>query len=111
MLNTSQAAGGGERLSGKAMFRDWIVDSGASHHMTGTINLLSDIYPIDPCPVGLPNGETAYAVKEGSLFLGDTNCLHHVLFVPNINCTMLSVSKLLSDLSCTVTFADHLCVI
>lgn len=35
--------------------------------MTGKIELLTDIHEIFPCSAALPNGENAYAVKEGSL--------------------------------------------
>lgn len=100
-----------ERLFGKKIFNNWIVDSGPSHHMTGNIEMFTDVHKISPSPVGLPNGKNTYAVKEGSLFLGGTSYLHHVLFVPNMNCTLISVAKLLHDLNCTVTFDYDLCVI
>lgn len=73
--------------------------------MIGKIELLTDLHEILPCLVTLPNGENAYAVKEESLFWGGN--MHHVLFVPNMNCTLIYVAKLLHELNCTVTFADN----
>ncbi|KZV39751.1 hypothetical protein F511_08213 [Dorcoceras hygrometricum] len=59
--NTSEV----ERLSGNPnlSLTNWIVDSGASHHMTGDVRLLSDVRDIAPCPVKLPNGKHTMAVK------------------------------------------------
>lgn len=99
------------RLSGKKPSDEWIVDFGASHHMTGNIKLLIDAHSISACPVGPPNGENTSAMKEGSLALGGNAYFRHVLFVPILNCTLISVSKTLHDLDCTVTFTNNLCVI
>ncbi|XP_010268948.1 PREDICTED: uncharacterized protein LOC104605761 [Nelumbo nucifera] len=59
-----------ERLSGKKIPTDCIIDSGESHHMTGEINLLIDVRNITPCLMELPNGKQITAVKEGTLHLG-----------------------------------------
>lgn len=37
--------------------------------------------------------------------------ISHVLFVPKMNCTLISVACLMKDLNCIVTFVDKLCVI
>lgn len=79
--------------------------------MTGNIKLLTEVHEISPSPVGLPNGESMFAVKEWNLALGGDTYLRHVLFVPKLNCTLLPVSKMLHDLNCTVTFANDMCVI
>lgn len=55
--------------------------------------------------------ENTYAVKEWSLCLGGTRYLHHVLFMPNMNCTLIFVAKILHELNCTITFAGNFCVI
>ena len=55
MLN-SHKCGANERLTGKQNILPWIIDTGASHHMTGTYECLNDMRDIIPCPVGLPNG-------------------------------------------------------
>lgn len=43
-------------LYGKDSKYDIIIDSGASHHMTGDINLLTNVSTIQPCPISLPDG-------------------------------------------------------
>ncbi|XP_061366234.1 uncharacterized protein LOC133309467 [Gastrolobium bilobum] len=56
-----------EKLSGKRIHSQWLIDSGASRHMTGTLALLADITPIPPLSVTLPNGSITYAAKQGVL--------------------------------------------
>lgn len=73
MLN--QNKGGIDRLSGKTFSVDWIIDSGASHHMTGNLSLLTDVCELTPLPVGLPDGSNAVAEKEEKLYLGNGVCL------------------------------------
>ncbi|XP_024006537.1 uncharacterized protein LOC112083045 [Eutrema salsugineum] len=43
MIQVKSAHGGADKLSGKAKFGDVILDSGASHHMTGDKSLLVDL--------------------------------------------------------------------
>ncbi|KAI3900181.1 hypothetical protein MKX01_021099, partial [Papaver californicum] len=49
---------------------DWIFDSGASHHMTGFLELMTNVRDIQACPVGFPNGDTTMGTKEGTVNLG-----------------------------------------
>ncbi|VFQ77831.1 unnamed protein product [Cuscuta campestris] len=42
--------------NGEASAREWLIDSGASHHMTGNISFLTDVVPMAPCVITLPNG-------------------------------------------------------
>ena len=97
-----------ERLSGKC---DWLLDSGASYHMKGNLSLLSNIREIVAVPVGMPNGAISYANKQGSVRLNNKLVLHDVLFVPSLNCNLISIAQLIEDLYCTVTFTYKSCVI
>ncbi|XP_010451106.1 PREDICTED: uncharacterized protein LOC104733201 [Camelina sativa] len=47
-------------LFGKERRHDIIIDSGASHHMTGDLHLLTDVITIAPCPIALPNGQITW---------------------------------------------------
>ena len=101
-----------DKMSGKISHDvSWLIDSGASHHMTGNISLLSNVRDILPSPVGLPDGEKTSAVKEGSCVIQSGLTLHHVLFVPNLAVNLISVSKLICDANCFVTFTDRLCIL
>ncbi|XP_021716606.1 uncharacterized protein LOC110684457 [Chenopodium quinoa] len=89
----------------------WIIDTGASHHVTGNDNFLQDAHSIISCPVGLPDGAKAMATKEGRVVLADGITLEHILFVPQLNCNLISVSKLIDDSNCFVRFTNSLCAI
>ena len=45
-----------DKLSGKPTHGNVILDTGASHHMTGVLSLLTDIVDIPPCDVGFADG-------------------------------------------------------
>ena len=70
MLN-SHKGGANKRLTGKQNILPWIIDTGASHHMTDTYECLNDLRDIMPCPVRLPNGTETKALKEGTVTLGE----------------------------------------
>ena len=110
LLNTHKN-GTNERLTGKQRLLSSIIDLGASHHMTGTFSYLTELHDIIPCPVGLPNGEKAMALKEGIVNLGEELKLQHVLFVPNLKCNLISVFQLLNDLNLVVQITDKICAI
>ena len=106
-INT-QKGGTSTRLTGE---NSWIIDTGASHHMTSTLACMNDVRDIEPCPVGMPNGTRTYATKEGMVTVGDKLMLKHVLFVPNLNCNLISISQLLHDADYIVHFTKTMCVI
>ena len=99
------------RMMGECISCDWIIDTGASHHVTRYSTRLIDIAPIPECPVGLPDGRSAIATLEGRVLLSNALILDHVLYVPGLHCHLISVSKLIDHSSCTVTFTNSYCAI
>jgi len=73
----------------------WIVDSGASHHMTNKSSNSANYIPTDGFFVTLANGETAEAVGKGPLLFtprtGVPLALQEVLYVPSLADDFLSV--------------------
>ncbi|KAL6336644.1 hypothetical protein AAG906_035958 [Vitis piasezkii] len=86
------------RLNGKFDTKSWIIDTGATHHVTGDLSWLFDTIALFECPVGLPNGESVVATQSGSVRLSNNITLKNVLYVPKLNCNLLSVSQLIDDL-------------
>jgi len=96
-----------EKLSGK---KDWLFDSGASYHMT-VLELLCNVMDNAPVSVGLADGSIAHATKRGSIQLNSKLILRDVLYVPSLDCNLISIYQLLDELCCMVTFTKRLCVV
>ena len=59
------------RLNGKFDKQLWVIDTGATHHVTGVSSWLIDS-KIFACPVGLPNGASVQSTMMGSVCLSPT---------------------------------------
>ena len=79
--------------------------------MTGQLDCLTNIHNIFECSIGLPNGEETVATKEGNVVLNERLQLKNVLYVPSLQCNLISVSQLLKNSNYTVQFTDKLCLI
>ena len=111
LLQNQQSNLSSERLSDKTTLTDVIIDTWASHHMSSDLALLHDVYDIASSSITFPDGRDSHATKRGSLRISKDYVLHEVLFVPDFNCTLISVSKLLKQTGCIVIFTDTLYVL
>lgn len=98
-------------LHGKFSKNSWIIDTGASNHATGNFSYLFDVKDIAECLVRLPNGRKIAATKEGSVIFSKELCLKNVLYVPDLDCDLISVTQLLDDMNCSVHFFPSMCVL
>ncbi|XP_004243119.1 uncharacterized protein [Solanum lycopersicum] len=94
-----------------ALSPDWLIDSGASHHMTGNFSSLYDIMSVPECSIGLPDGTRVVANYCGSVQISANLILKNVLFVPNLKCHLISVGCLIKFNNCRVIFDDCCCVL
>ena len=98
--------------------RNWIVDSGATCHICNDRNSFVELHNLKKTlDVTLGDGHTLKAIGHGTVILMmKTGCLrrkcklHDVLFVPNLTCNLLSVSKAVEK-GISVTFNERGCVI
>ncbi|XP_074270769.1 uncharacterized protein LOC141594670 [Silene latifolia] len=97
-----------DRLSGMS---NWIIDTGASNHVTGSLSCLEDREHIAGRPGGLPNGQQVVSNLMGSVYINDSTILTHVLYVPSLKCNLLSVSQLLSTNAFRFEFDKNSCII
>ena len=100
-----------DRQSGKFDYNLWIIDSGENRHITCIDSWLFDITTISPYYVGLPNGHTAQTSHEGSIRLSSNLVLHNVLYVPDLCCNLIFVSRLIDDNNYTIHFNSQMCII
>ncbi|WKA11706.1 hypothetical protein VitviT2T_029179 [Vitis vinifera] len=89
----------------------WIIDSGATDHMTFDSRQVSPLRPSSQKIVSTANGNITPVIGEGSLTLTDTLNLDFVLVVPSLDYNLLSVPQITAALSCIVIFLPEFCVI
>ncbi|VFQ94335.1 unnamed protein product [Cuscuta campestris] len=71
---------------------DWIVDTGASDHMTPFEDILFDVYELPkPITVTLPDGNHKAVNKAGKVVLSSSLILMDVLYVPDFQFSLISI--------------------
>uniref|UniRef100_A0A803N939 Retrovirus-related Pol polyprotein from transposon TNT 1-94-like beta-barrel domain-containing protein n=1 Tax=Chenopodium quinoa TaxID=63459 RepID=A0A803N939_CHEQI len=96
----------------ESVFNGWIIDSGASDHMTYDLSKFTDPEPAVALPkITLPTGDSASISHTGNVNLCNSLNLHNVLCVPKFRYNLLSVPKLIKDSQCEVSFYGTHCVI
>lgn len=71
-----------KRLNGMFVSDSWIIDTCATYHVTGNKGLFHTRVNIDPCPVGLSNGESVVATQTSIVILSLAITLTHIQYVP-----------------------------
>ena len=51
------------------------------------------------------------ASHQGAINFGNKLRLNNVLFVPSLQCNLISIAQLCKDMRCLVTFSDDACVL
>jgi len=102
-----------EKMSGKYGGPvQWVLDSGASHHMTFNRNIFSTLSRLPAAIyVTIPNGQEEIVTEGGTVNLGNGLVLRNVLYVPSFACNLISVHQLANDRNCIITYGAHFCLI
>ncbi|RVW35951.1 hypothetical protein CK203_090575 [Vitis vinifera] len=91
--------------------KSWIVDTGASDHMTGDAAILQNYKPSNGHSfVHIADGSKSKIAGTSSIKLTKDLYLDYVLHVPNLDCNLLSIRKLVCDLQCVTKFYPNSCV-
>lgn len=88
----------------------WIIDYGATDHMTFDSRQVSTLNSSLQKIVSTANGASTPVIGEGSVSLTNTLNLDSVLVVPSLDYNLLSVSQITKTLSCVVIFWPEFCV-
>jgi hypothetical protein len=92
------------KVTHSSVTTDWILDSGASKHLTCDALVISDTKtPSHYLYVKLPNG-TFVSVHSVSQTQLSNMTLNHVLYIPSFKCNLLSINRLTKTLQCLVIF-------
>jgi len=90
----------------------WILDSGASEHMSSDSTALHDLSPLNcPIMINLPDGTKVKVTHKGKLRISDTLVLHDVLLVPQFKFNLLSIKRLCQQLNSTIQFTAEMCIL
>ncbi|GAB2295399.1 hypothetical protein Dimus_038351 [Dionaea muscipula] len=90
----------------------WVIDSGATDHMTYDAALLvNSTIPPTNTVIHLPNGDSAPILCIGDILLPTGLHLKNVLCIPTFKLNLISVLKLVQDMSCVVEFSANHCSI
>lgn len=78
--------------------------------MTGDLTVFNSY---SPCPnnftVRIADGTLSKVMGKGSVIISQNITLNSVLYVPTLDCNLLSISKLTRDLKCVTKFFPNLC--
>ncbi|KAJ0556870.1 putative nucleotidyltransferase, Ribonuclease H [Helianthus annuus] len=93
----------------RSILSKWIMDSGASRHMTGTLALLYDVKSINGSYVGFAGNQDGRIVGQGTLTNGVIS-FEKVNYIVELENNLLSISQI-CDKSFSVHFTKNECVI
>lgn len=74
----------------------WIIDSGATHHITHNLASMIDVTTIQS-EIHIPNGHSTSITHTGDINLSNNIILKQVLYAPSFNCILLYVAKFSED--------------
>ena len=90
---------------------DWIIDTGATDHMTCDQHMFTNFSPnCHKTVIITANGVESPIEGVGTVTLSPSLSIPNVLFVPTLNCNLISVSKLTKSHSCVAVFYPTHCV-
>jgi len=90
---------------------NWIIDSGATNHISSSSKLFLKNKSCSLHSVMLPSGDKVNIVAKGSLPLNSVYYLHNVLCVPTFKVDLISVSRLTRGLNCLITIFPYWCIL
>ncbi|KAM7499356.1 hypothetical protein LguiA_023770 [Lonicera macranthoides] len=109
-LLTTTGTSGTALHSVSVLNNTWVIDSGATDHMTSNSKLVTPLNPSSQTFVSTANGAPVPVVGKGSVTLSDTLNLSSVLVVPSLDYNLLSVAQITNALHCVVTFWPSHCI-
>ncbi|KAM1066691.1 hypothetical protein ACFX2B_021831 [Malus domestica] len=92
------------KVSASVMNNTWIIDSGATEHMTCDSRKVQTLKPSTKNVVGVATGSHAPVIKEGTISFSNTLSLDTVLVVPSLDYNLLSIAQITVILHCLVIF-------
>ena len=89
----------------------WILDSSAFDHVSSSLNLFNSYQQITLIIVRLPTGQQVIATHSGTVQIYYSLSLFNVLYLPDFNFNLISISKLTFSLYSKLIFSANNCFI
>ena len=90
----------------------WVINSGATNHMTGNFNLFITFQPhLSTSTVTLADGSTSCVLRLGTIHPTPLIILTSVMSLPQFSFNLISMSKLTRTLNCSISFFPDYCLI
>ena len=94
-----------------AFSQPWILDSGATDHITSDSTLFTKTSPTSLPIVNLPNGSAVPITHTGNVPFNSDITLENVLCVPSFRLNLMSASKVTGSLNCCAILFPTFCVL
>lgn len=82
----------------------WILDTGATDHISHNLSLFNNHKIISPISVRLPDGSQTITSICGIVHVSPYLTLHNVLYIPSFHVNLISIAKLVTSNNCVVQF-------
>ena len=91
---------------------DWIIDTGATNHMTYDRNMFIQLFFNSYVSVIInANGVSSPVMGSSTISISPLLLISNELFVPSLNCNLLSVSQLTKSHNCVFLFFSTYCTL
>ncbi|CAJ2666495.1 unnamed protein product [Trifolium pratense] len=101
----------GFNASNKPYNQYWILDSGATDHMTPLPTQFSTYSPcLSNKKISTADGTLLTVAGQGDIQISPSIILRNVLHIPKLSTSLISIQKLTKNLSCNAIFYDNACV-
>ncbi|RVW64179.1 hypothetical protein CK203_046335 [Vitis vinifera] len=101
----------GLNVSDITFANSWVIDSGATDHMTHSPNIFSTYFPCSSSrKIATVDGSLTTVAGIGDVKISPSLMLKNVLHVPRLTTNLISIQKLTQDLHCNVVFYHSHCV-
>ena len=85
----------------------WILDSGASSHITCSLSVFTSFRNLHNSFVTLPNKSRIPVLAIGTVVFATDFLLHDVFYIPSFHVNLISISALLCKTNLSIHFNDH----
>ena len=91
-------------------YKPWIVDFGAFDHITGDKRVFNTYSPRNEAlTVRIVDASLAKVEEISFVVVSRDITLKFVVYVPNLDCSLLSINEITQELNCIANFSPYVC--